>query len=306
MKRFLITAILFSMLFSMSRTVWGREQFETMRASGAPFIIVFPPHLRRMAERVSRILDQSYWEIAGDVGLERMDTVTIYIAGDREAYRRYHEGLVPEWGVAYSRWHGREMGIDAGAVLSEPRPLEVVIRHELSHIVLAERIGGVPCPRWFIEGLAMIQSSEWTFEDQWGLVRSVGRKSLPSLEELKGPFPRNAGDATLAYRVSYYAVEELLGDRQGELVTLTAFIRDLGNFDEPFILTFGESPGDYSVRLHVLMLNRYETAARLIGYIPYWGMLSLLCVIAYTVKRIRTWRRLREWERAEEGVKGRF
>lgn len=294
------------MLFSVSRTVWSREQFETRRVSGAPFIIVFPPRLGRMADRVARILDQSFWEIAGEVGLERIDTVTIYIAGDRETYRRYHEGLVPEWGVAYSRWYGHEMGIDAGAVLSEPRPLEVVIRHELSHIVLAERIGGVPCPRWFVEGLAMLQSSEWTFEDQWGLVRSIGRKSLPSLDELKGPFPRNAGDAILAYRVSYYAVEELLGDRQGELVTLTAFIRDLGGFDEPFTLTFGESPGDYSVRLHVLMLNRYETAARLIRSIPYWGVLSLLCVIAYTVKRIRTWRRLKEWERAEERGEGRF
>jgi len=306
MRRLLITAILLFLLISTSWAARDREEFETMRAPGAPFIIVYPAHLRRMADRVSRILDQSYREIAQEVGLESMDTVTIYIAGDKETYRLYHEGLVPEWGVAYSRWHGREIGIDAGAVLSEPRPLEVVIRHELSHIVLAERIGGVPCPRWFVEGLAMLQSSEWTFDDQWGLVRSVGRKSLPSLDELKGPFPGNAGDATLAYRVSYYAVEELLGDRQGELVTLTAFIRDMGGFDDPFRLTFGESPGDYSVRLHILMLDRYETAARLIRSIPYWGMLSLLFIVAYTVKRIRTWRRLRDWERAEESGEGRF
>jgi hypothetical protein len=304
MRRILIFAVLFPVLISIAAR--GSDQVETRRASGAPFIIVFPPRLGRMADRVSRILDRTYWEIAGEMGLERIDTVTIYIASDRETYRRYHEGLVPEWGVAYSRWHGREIGIDAGAVLKEPRPLEVVLRHELSHIVLAERVGGVPCPRWFVEGLAMHQSSEWTLEDQWGLVRSISSKSLPRLEELTGPFPRNAGDATLAYRVSYYAFEELMGERQGELVTLTAFIRDLGSFDESFTLTFGESPGEYSERLHVLMLNRYETAARLIRSMPYWGMLSLLFVIAYVVKRIRTWRRLREWERAEGGPQGRF
>ena len=254
-RRILITAIFLTMFFSTA--LQGKEEVETRSVSGAPFIIVFPPRLKPMADRVARILHQSYWDIAGEVGLERIDSVTIYIAGDRDTYRRYHDGLVPEWGVAYSRWHGREIGIDAGAVLSQPRPLEVVIRHELSHIVLAERIGGVPCPRWFVEGLAMLQSSEWTFEDQWGLVRSIGRESLPSLEDLEGPFPRNPRDAILAYRVSYYAVDELLGDRQGELVTLTAFIRDLGSFDEPFTLTFGESPGDYSARLHVLMLKRY-------------------------------------------------
>jgi hypothetical protein len=304
MRRILVTAILVSITISMAAR--GRERVETKRASGVPFIIVFPPRLGPMADRVSRILDRSYPEIAGEMGLERIDTVTIYIAGDRESYRRYHEGLVPEWGVAYSRWNGREIGIDAGAVLNEPRPLEVVLRHELSHIVLAERVGGVPCPHWFVEGLAMHQSSEWTLEDQWRLVRSVSSKNLPRLEELNGPFPRNAEDATLAYRVSYYAFEELMGERRGELVTLTAFIRDLGSFDESFALTFGESPGEYSERLHVLMLNRYETAGRVIRSMPYWGMLSVLFIIAYMAKRIRTWRRLKEWERAEEGHEGRF
>jgi hypothetical protein len=234
--------------------------------------------------------------------LERIDTVTVYIAGDEETYRRYHDGLVPEWGVAYSRWNGREIGIDAGAVLREPRPLDVVLRHELSHIVLAERVGGASCPRWFVEGLAMLQSSEWTFNDHWGLVRSISRESLPRLDELRGSFPRNAEDAALAYRVSYYAVEELLRDRREDLITLTAFIRDLGDFDESFELTFGESPGVYSDRLHVLMLNRYETAARLIRSIPYWGLLAFLFLVAYAVKLIRTRRRLREWEREEKGI----
>ncbi|HER43104.1 MAG TPA: hypothetical protein ENO08_01425 [Candidatus Eisenbacteria bacterium] len=290
-------------LFASAR---GGERVETKEVEGAPFIIVFPLHLEAMAERTARIIVRSYTEISGDIGLEGLDTVTVYIAGDRETYRRYHGDLAPEWGVAYSRWHGREIGIDAGAVLSQPRPLETVLRHELSHIALAERTGGVPCPRWFVEGLAMLQSKEWTFEDHWGLVRSIRAKSLPALDDLSGPFPRNAADATLAYRVSYYAVEELLRDRRGDLVTLTAFIRDLESFDESFALTFGESPGEYSARLHVLMLDRYETAALLIGSLPYWGAITLLFVAAYAVKRIRTGKRAREWERADKAAGERF
>ncbi len=304
MRRFLIATILITLCASTAAR--GGEEVESTRVPGAPFVIVFPRHLQRMADRVSRIVGRSYPEIAGEIGLEGIDTVTIFIAGDKETYRRYHEGLVPEWGVAYSRWNGREIGIDAGAVLSQPRPLEVVLRHELSHILLSERVGGVPCPRWFVEGLAMHQSSEWTFEDQWGLVRSVGGKNLPGLEELTGPFPRNAEDARLAYRVSYYAFEELMGEGLEELVTLTAFIRDLGSFDQSFTLTFGESPGEYGDRLHILMVKRYGTAARLIRSMPYWGVLSMLFIIAYIVKRIRTWRRLKEWEIAEEGRGERF
>ena len=301
-----IPIAIFLILLSTSTAALGGEEVESRRTSGAPFVIVFPPHLGRMADRVSRIIERSYPEIAEEIGLEGIDTVTVFIAGDRDAYRRYHEGLVPEWGVAYSRWNGREIGIDAGAVLSEPRPLEVVLRHELSHIVLAERVGGVPCPRWFVEGLAMHQSSEWTLEDQWGLVRSVGGKNLPGLEDLTGPFPRNARDATLAYRVSYYAFEELMAEGSGELVTLTAFIRDLGSFDRSFTLTFGETPGEYADRIHVLMINRYGTASRLIRSMPYWGVLSVLFIAAYIIKRIRTRRRVREWELAEQERRGLF
>ncbi len=304
MRRFMIAAAILHA--ALSTAAPRAEPVEKMVPGGAPFVIVYPHRLEPMAKRVAGILNRSYVEIAGEIGLERMDTVTVYIAGDRETYRSHHEGLVPEWGVAYSRWYGREIGIDAGAVLSQPRPLEIVLRHELSHIVLAERTGGVYCPHWFVEGLAMLQSNEWTFGDQWGLVRSVGEKSLPSLDELEGPFPRNTADAVLAYRVSFYAVEELLRDRRGDLVTLTAYIRDLGSFDEPFTLTFGESPDEYSSRLHVLMLDRYGTAARLIRSIPYWGVLTLLFIVAYAAKRIRTRRRLREWERIEETGGERF
>lgn len=304
MRRFaMIAAFLAPILFGSAR---GADRTDTLQVPGAPFVIIFPPRLEAMADRVARIIDRSYGEISREIGLEELDTVTVYIAGDRETYRRYHEGLVPEWGVAYSRWNGREIGIDAASVLSRPRPLDVVVRHELSHIALAERTGGAPCPHWFVEGLAMLQSKEWTFEDHWGLVRSVGRRSLPSLDELRGPFPRNAADATLAYRVSYYAVEELVRDRPGDLVTLTAYIRDLGSFDGPFTLTFGESPGEYAARLHVLMLERYETAALLIRSIPYWGVISLLFIVAYAIKRVRTGRRAREWERAEARGEERF
>jgi hypothetical protein len=284
----------------------GSEDYETRTSAEAPFVFIYPPRLSRMADTVEEILVRTYEEIARAVGLEQLDTVTVYIAGDEETYRRLHGGLVPEWGIAYSRRDGREIGIDAGAVLRTPQPLETVIRHELSHIALTERVGGAACPRWFAEGLAMIQSREWGFEDQWGLMSSVWKKSLPSIEDLEGSFPHGAEDATLAYRVSYYAVDELLRRRPEDLVTLTSFIRDLGDFDRAFLLTFGESPVHYSDRIYVQIVDRYATAAMLMRSMPYWGILSVLVILAYLFKRLRARRKLKEWESQEDGTASLF
>jgi hypothetical protein len=300
MKRLTIALILLSVPLATFPAT-GTENYESRRSAEAPFVFVYPPRLSKMADTVEDILTDSFEEIARAVGLERLDTVTVYIAGDDKTYRRLHGGLVPEWGIAYSRRSGREIGIDAGAVLRTPRPLEIVVRHELSHIVFTERIEGAPCPTWFIEGLAMLQSREWGFDDQWGLISSVWKKRLPSIEDLEGRFPRGNEDATLAYRVSYYAVDELLRRRPEDLVTLTSFIRDLGDFDQAFLLTFGESPLEYSARLHVHIVNKYATAAVLMRSMPYWGVLSVFVILAYLLKRMRARRKLEEWESMEDG-----
>jgi hypothetical protein len=309
MKRRSIAPVLIGILIGAavaSSHATDMAGYETRRCAEVPFIVVYPPRLAKMTDAVERILTDSFEGMARAVGLEAIDTVTVYIAGDGEIYRRLHGGLVPEWGVAYSRWGRREMGIDAGAVLRTPRPLKIVIRHELSHILFTERVGGARCPTWFVEGLAMLQSHEWGFDDQWGLVNAVWSKDLPGVEDLGGRFPGNPQKAVLAYRLSYYAVEELLRGRPEDLVTLTSFIRDLGDFDRAFVLTFGESPLEYSMRLHVLMVNRYGAAAALIRSMPYWGILSVLLVLAYLLKRMRSRRKLREWESAEEGSVGLF
>ncbi len=260
------------------------------------FTIHYPVRLEAMAEKVENILAASVPDVAGDIGLETIQPIDVYLAPDEGAFRKLHRGIVPEWGSAYSVPAARKMVIDAAAVLRAPRPLEVVIRHELSHLLLEQRVGGVRCPTWFVEGLAMVQSHEWTFTDQWNLVTSVANGRVPMLEDLEEPFPLSAEKASLAYRVSFIAVEELLRERPGELITFTSFIRELGSFDDAFRMTFGHPPEDFSERLHAVIIKRYRTAGRLIHSAPYWLPIGLLFILAYVLKRIRNRRTLKRWE----------
>ncbi len=271
------------------------EDFTSRLARTSPVRFHYPPRLERMSEAVERIIGEAAQEMAVELGLERIDTMDVLLAPDDESYRRFHRGMLPEWSAAFSNSRHRVIGINVPVVLRASRPLETVVRHELSHLLLAQRLDGAPCPTWFAEGLAMIQSHEWGFSDQWSLMRSVWRKRMPYLDELEGGFPPLSDDAALAYQLSYVAVDMLFRDNRQDLVTLTAFARDLADFDRAFVLTFGETPVEYSARFYDIMNAKYRTAGTFVQASPYWLGFALLFILAYVVKRRRGRRKLEEW-----------
>ena len=118
---------------------------------------------------------------------------------------------------------------------------------------------------------------------------------MPYLDELEGGFPPLSEDAALAYQLSYVAVDMLFRDNRQDLVTLTAFARDLADFDRAFVSTFGETPVEYSARFYDMMNAKYRTAGTFVQASPYWLGLALLFILAYVVKRRRGRRKLEEW-----------
>ncbi len=275
----------------------GRDR--TARSSCGPFIMRYPAGFVEMAETVERFLCESTGTMANFLGLESIDTITVLVASDAEGYRRLHGGRLHEWSAAFSDVRSQVLGINSRAVVRMRRPVRTVIRHELSHLLFTQRVRGVRCPTWFMEGLAMMQSDEWGFDDQWRLVNQIVRKEVPYLEDLAGPFPANADDAAFAYGISYIAVQELLRERPEDLVTLTAFIRDLGDFDEAFATTFGESTEHFDGRLHSIVGKRYRNIGVVIQSMPYWLIVTVLFLLAFVLRKYRNRRRLEEWERME-------
>lgn len=265
-----------------------------------PIVIYHEPRGERLAAEIGRIACAAAPLIAAELGLERTVIVTIAIARDTDAFRRLHGGRLPEWGEAFADMERALIGIDAARVLASPRPLRTVVLHELSHVLFEQRVSGAAAPTWLIEGLAMRQSGEWTLEDEWNLARSFWSEKMPRLEELEGQFPRPTGKAEAAYRISHAAVDFLLSDRPGSVVTLTAFLRDTGDFDRAFLLTYGETSGEFAERFHIRLEDRYRTAGAVLNASPYWLSLAVLFLLVYAIKRYRTAKKVAEWERAEE------
>jgi hypothetical protein len=269
----------------------------TRRSSCGPFVLTYPARLEAMAGAVEEFLCESTGGIAAELGLESIDTIAVLIAPETSRYRTQHGGRLPDWSAAYSDIRSQVLGIDSRAVVRMRRPIRTVMRHELSHLLFAQRVGGVRCPAWFMEGLAMMQSEEWSFGDQWRFARNAARREIPYLDDLEGRFPDDAEAASFAYGVSYTAVRELLAERAEDLITLTAFVRELGSFDEAFATTFGETLEHFDGRLHVIVRKRYRNIGVMIQTTPYWLPLTLLFLLAAAVKRYRSRRRLAEWER---------
>jgi hypothetical protein len=264
-----------------------------------PYIFHYSERSRKMTAEVERLIAESAPGIAEEIGLQDPGRVDIYVVQDRKDFDFLSGSKMPEWGEAFSDLVNGRIVIDARAVLRTPRPLKTVIRHELSHILFVQKTNGTRAPTWFLEGLAMRQSREWTMSDQWNLMTSIWSGNLPDLEDLEGRFPRSSSKASIAYRLSYAAVSRLLDKRPMDLVTLLSFTRDLGDFDRAFQLTFGESTGDFTAEFHLDLDARYNAAAPLFRSPPFWLMMAFLFILAYVLKKIKNRRRIREWENEE-------
>lgn len=275
------------------------DGYRVRRSAGGAFVMHFHPQLDPMAREIEPLLEDAAAEIARELGLETIAPIRVYIAADEAAYRALHGGGVPEWSSAFSAIEAQTLGIYASRAAAGPRALRSVVRHELSHLLFAQRVGGANAPMWFMEGLAMAQSGEWHFADEWNFMLLAGRGRLPYLEEIAGPFPRRAEDAALAYGMSYRAVTTLFAEAPDFPSTLTAFMRDRGDFDDAFFLTFGLTPYDFASRLYVRVHERYRAPGVILNAAPYWFAAAVLLVGVYAARRARMRRRLREMEERE-------
>ena len=175
------------------------------RLDSGRFTAVFYPHddlLARTLLRAATAQDTFPW-------LPRpKQHVLIAIAPDAARFRQWVGPEAPEWGSAIafpeSRrvvMHGRVAGSEAGD------PIEV-LRHELAHLALHERMGNRP-PRWFDEGYASVAAREWRREDVLATNVALALRGTPSLEQLEQGFRGGAMAAQSSYALSYRAVSEL-------------------------------------------------------------------------------------------------
>jgi len=277
---------------------------ETHRVDPYPVHIHFKDSQRRVADRIVEIVEQDLPILAGQLGLdpEMMARIDVELAQDVGTYERQWGIRLPSWGVAFAFSSRQLMLVDVQRATQAWNTLEKVIPHELSHLLLGQRVGAVAMPIWFVEGMAKWQAQEWSVVDSWQLMNSVWGGRSPKLWELATNYPRGEEPARAAYRVSYAAFTDLFDGRYDELPNFLSMLAESGDFDGAFYEFTGTEVQQFAVGFHENMERRYHSRLLVFQTGPLFSIVAVIFLFVglkyYHYKR----KKLKQMERLESGL----
>jgi len=259
-----------------------------------------PESLRTVAERIQRL----------DAG--RLQAV-MHLVGLREPGNRIRVVLVPEasriardnppWVAAFADAAHDLIVLFPDRIGSYPHDsLEMVIHHEVAHILAARAAGGGRLPRWFNEGLASVAERTWGIGNRSRFLWATMMAGQPTVTALEGLFAGNGREVARAYIISHAIVRDIIR-RHGAAVVprILSGVAAGATFDSAFIGATGMTVRG-ATRLFWRSAGGWEEWTTF-GASPFtlWTLITSLALAAIWRHRLRRAARRRRWE-AEEAL----
>jgi hypothetical protein len=167
-----------------------------------------------------------------------------------------------------------------------------VLRHELAHLALHERLGDRP-PRWFDEGYASVAAHEWKRDDVLAANVALALRGTPSLDQLDSSFGGGSVAAQSAYALSYRAVMELASlDPERGLSVLFVYWTRSPSLDVAVRRAFGITLAGFERDFQTRTRRRYGGLALFADLSLLLLVLSVLVFPFFVARRVRDRRRL--------------
>ena len=219
--------------------------------------------------------------------------VLIALAPDAVRFRLWAGTAAPEWGAALAFPESRRIIMQGRAAGSDAGDPQEVLRHELAHLALHERLGDRP-PRWFDEGYASVAAREWRREDVLAANVALALRGAPSLHQLDEGFAGGAVAAQSAYALSYRAVTELAAlDPDRGLTLLFEYWTRSPSLDVAIRRAFGLTLSGFERQFQSRTMRRYGGLALFADLSLLLLALSILLLPLVVARRMRVRRRLR-------------
>lgn len=264
--------------------------------------VVGQPEEAAVMRRLGRHANRSVRALAEELGMPVGGTIRVMLTSSQQDFDEDQPGDAPTWADA-TAYPGRGL-----IYLRSPRvrpgtaqPLETVLDHELTHIVLGRAFAPEQAPRWLQEGVARVMAGEHTPDTTRELARGVLTGAIRTLDDLDEGFYSHHGQASLAYaqasdfvswfRVTYGddAFRGLLGEMAGGRDLRGAIYRSTGEFhDEVERAWRSRLTRDGGLRWYALFNENLA-----------WLVAAILGVWATIRSRRRFHARLAEMEREE-------
>jgi len=225
------------------------------------------------------------------------EVITVRVARDEDeflALQPYHSHIDWASGVAYEEFSLVILRLDKQMLLD----MEQTFEHEVSHILLLKATGSRP-PRWFIEGLAIIQADQDLIQRFETVAASTISGGPIPFSKLDVGFPSSDQARNLAYAQSglfvSYLVSRFGDDNVKELITAQAYGM---SFDDALKKVFDHNLAGLE-EAWKSRLGSWGWLYALVSDWMLWTLISILFLVAVAVKLRRAGRRRRQMEREE-------
>lgn len=260
-----------------------------------------PDREQAMAPVLARA-DATLAELAAQLDVPLPEHVVVDVAEDLEAFRDGQrrppgaEGIDWAVGIAYADEGRILLRVDQTHLFT----LEETFRHELSHLLLLTGVPRRAFPRWFSEGVAILQSGQPLMDRLRPALDAATTGRLIPVDLLGDSFPGEGPALHLAYAQSGLFVRWLIGHHgEDALRALVADVRAGRRFDAGFEARMGASVGERFGAWRAVLEKSASWWRVLADDMLLWGLVTLLFIVAGFTARRRSRRRLEQMERNE-------
>ncbi len=225
----------------------------------------------------------------------------IFIAETLDEFEELVGGNIPDWGAAVAIHYRHRIVIKSPAKFNLGKSLYELVKHEYSHLALADRFGIVQPPRWLDEGIAMYIAFEWRWWNSFSLSRAVlfgGLMRLESIEDMNR-FDQTA--AEIAYAESYMAVKYLL-DSYG-IESLNILINELARktpIDQAMMAATGSDLAGFEEEFINYLKGRFNLLTLFIDMSYLWIILAIVVIIGAFLRYLKKRQAYQRWDDEEK------
>ena len=270
----------------------------------AHFKLYYSLKRKAFTKSMSTTIESSFSRICASLGVKPFGQNSIYICDNSLQFNEHRPSVGESWVVGFAIPAQRKIVLKSPSLARVSRKQFIkTLKHELSHLVLHHAVGKNwrLLPRWFDEGMAMINAGQWEWVDSFALVRMVLFSDPIPFEKLRDSFPMESGEARLAYAQSYSFCQFLQRTLQRRrFISLVDGMRRGIPLEAQLSRAVGRPFEQIVKAWYGRVRDKYGVYPVLTSAAFFWFAVSLLFILAYLRKRRATRERLDQMQAEEE------
>ncbi len=250
-------------------------------------------------------------EVESNLGLELTETMKVYVLsgpGEEKEFGLDSHG-VPDWYGAYAGYPGSVVVLRTSSLTDSAAGSSVfrMFRHEVSHILLAQNIKsrGVDIPKWFNEGIAMMEGGDWSMSSYFALSKFLITENYLPLSGLEESFPDEQSLVRLAYLESYlFTVFVMRESGQDSVRKILRAMKGGDDFNTAFESVTGLGYREMEKKWKKHLVFRYKWIPVLTSSFTLWSLITILVPVIFLMKKRREKTVMESWNEEEEQLPG--